>query len=94
MANLKEVKSELHRANPELSKIPQIIIINKIDLIDDQKRLNIIENFLKNEELNYCFISALKRMRLEEMLNLLVNEINKLNLAAHHEEKKLQSNQV
>lgn len=94
ITNLQQINNELHEANPELNKIPQIIVINKIDLIGSDDRLKIIENFLKEEGLSYCFISALKRVGLDEMLNSLVTELDKQNLAAQQDEKKLQPNQI
>jgi GTP-binding protein len=71
MVKLNEINNELVRANPLLGQIPQIIVLNKIDLIDDSAKLNNIVKLLKTKELNYSLVSALKHSGLDDLLDMI-----------------------
>ena len=58
---LKIVNEELLAFNPRLSKVKQMVIVNKIDLVKDEKRKNEIKkriNSLLDDETKLLFVSA------------------------------------
>jgi len=89
-ARLEEVDSELAEANQALSKIPQIVVLNKIDLLGDRKRCKSLASPFEEKGLEYCFISALQRQGIDELLNLIDKELDEQKLEQSKGEEKLQ----
>jgi GTP-binding protein len=76
MVKLNEINNELNRANPELGQIPQIIVLNKIDLIDDSEKLKNIVRLLESKGLSCSSVSALKHSGLDDLLDKIDKKIN------------------
>lgn len=51
--------------------IPYIIVFNKLDLIDNEKKDKIINSLKELNENNYLFVSAYKKEGIEELKNLI-----------------------
>jgi len=77
------ILSELAAFNPKLVERQQILVANKIDLLDkDKRRLEAVKSLAQKENLPFVAISALKNEGLKELVALMVE-----NLGARLEEK-------
>jgi len=72
------INEELKKYNPMVAKSPQIIVLNKIDLIYDDRSK--VDEFKQKYGKNYKIIefSAATRVGLEELLKTIISEIEKL----------------
>ena len=57
----KQVKNELKNYSLELNKKKELIVLNKIDLIDKKILKNIVEKFSKNKKCEVITLSTLKK---------------------------------
>jgi GTP-binding protein len=65
--------NELEQYNPELVHKRRILALTKSDMIDDELKAEII---LDLPEIEYCFISAVSNVGLEEVKDLIWNAVN------------------
>jgi GTPase len=64
------VRKELRKFNQSLLRRPQIIVANKIDLLDENKqRLNEVKDFARRERIPFFAVSALKKEGIEELVS-------------------------
>jgi GTP-binding protein len=82
MVELDEINNELNRANSELGQIPQIIVLNKIDLIDNSEKLKNIARLLGSKGLSFSFVSALKHSGLDDLLDKIGKKLNEYSTKA------------
>jgi GTP-binding protein len=63
------VRNELKQFNKKLLKRPQIIVANKIDLLEENKqRLRVIKDFAAQKKIPFFAVSALKGKGLNELI--------------------------
>jgi|YelNatPaOPRAMG01_1025707.scaffolds.fasta_scaffold00298_33 GTP-binding protein len=65
------LQKELSLYSPKLLEKPRIIVINKIDLPETQKRMKEIEEWLKSLNIPYIFISAKEGINIDKFLEIL-----------------------
>jgi GTP-binding protein len=68
LADFSQINSELALFDPNLTKKPQIVALNKIDQPEVQERLPAIKKELKKREVTLMTISALARTNVRELL--------------------------
>jgi GTP-binding protein len=74
LKNYELINKELELFNPELAKKPQIAVVNKIDVLDDET----LEQLKKDlKKLKPLFISAATHKNLEELLNETLKQLEK-----------------
>jgi GTP-binding protein len=70
---------ELEAFKPELSKRPQIVAANKIDLLEENKqRLDALKSFADKNSLPFFGISALRRKGLKELVSFIARSLEDL----------------
>ena len=76
---LKLLRAELNAYNPNLSKKPYLVVINKIDRVDDHDFLEKwVQTIKENQEKIFC-VSALKGNGISELKNGIIDQLKKLN---------------
>lgn len=65
----KKINAELEKFNPYLLKKPQIIAANKMDIVQDEDKLNEFMDFMKKEGRKVFPISAVTREGIKELLD-------------------------
>jgi Obg family GTPase CgtA, C-terminal extension len=65
------LQKELSLYSPKLLEKPRIIVINKIDLPETQKRMKEIDEWLKSLNIPYIFISAKEGINIDKFLEIL-----------------------
>jgi GTP-binding protein len=84
VGDFRVVMEELAAYNPELVKRPQIVVANKIDLLqDDRKRLDAVRRLASRRKLQFLAISAMKEKGLKELIGAMLRT-----LAAVEDERK------
>ena len=68
-----QVKSELKNYNSKLSKKKELIVLNKIDLIDENKIKKIVKDFKKNMKSEVLVISTLKKDSISKIKSKLIS---------------------
>jgi GTP-binding protein len=68
VADYSQINSELALFDPNLSKKPQIVALNKIDQSEVQERLGDIKKKFKKQKVEFMTISALARTNVKELL--------------------------
>ena len=66
--SIQHIDHELEAFNSKLLQRPQVVVLNKIDLVDQQETVERIKDKLKREGCDVFALSALKRQGLEEFL--------------------------
>lgn len=81
--DFKIINDELKKYNEEVAKSPQIIVLNKIDLLFDD--FSTVKEFKKvyGEKYKIIEFSAATRQGVDELLNVLIEEIEKLPKNSH-----------
>lgn len=74
------VNNELQKYGEEVSKLPQIIVLNKIDLVDDPNKIIEFKNKLKKNKIksDIVEISAVANSNLDELLKKTIDLLNTL----------------
>lgn len=72
LENYKMINKELEAYDKKLLKRPQIVVVNKIDLLNKEE-IDKIKSSFKKKKINPIFISAKENIGLEEVLNKLYN---------------------
>ncbi len=75
----KQIEHELESYSEELRKKPRIIVLNKSDLVKDEKDLAKIEKGYSQLGLPILFISSLERKGLRELVRLLTKSLSEMN---------------
>lgn len=68
LADYAQINTELSLFDPELSKKPQIVALNKIDMPDVAERVDAIVESFRKKGISLYFVSALARQNLQEVL--------------------------
>ena len=68
-----QVKSELKNYSSKLSKKKELIVLNKIDLIDENKIKKIVKDFKKNMKSEVLVISTLKKDSISKIKSKLIS---------------------
>ncbi len=68
-----QVKSELKNYSPKLSKKKELIVLNKIDLIDENKVKKIVKEFKKDMKSEVIVISTLKKDTISKIKSKLIS---------------------
>ncbi|MBQ8452094.1 MAG: GTPase ObgE [Clostridia bacterium] len=78
--DFKVVNNELKKHGEGVEKLPQIIVLNKIDLVDDPKKISAFKNKVSKLKTKYDIveISAVSNKNLDELLRLTVNKYKEL----------------
>jgi len=79
-----DFEEQIKTVNETLAEIgardkPVILVLNKIDLLTDEK-LKKIKNIIKNYPVKHVLISASKKLNLNELKKILYNEIRKIHV--------------
>ncbi len=70
------VMKELEAFNPLLVRKRQILVANKIDLLeDDNERLKIVKGLARSKKLPFFAVSALKKIGLKELVSAMVERL-------------------
>ena len=69
----KQVKSELKNYSSKLSRKKELIVLNKIDLIDESKVKKIVKDFKKNVKSEIVVISTLKKETISKIKSKLIS---------------------
>ncbi len=70
--------SEMEKFNPELSKKPQIVIGNKIDVVYDKSIVEEFENVMREKGLEVHFISAAAHKGTSELMNIVAGKLKEI----------------
>ena len=73
-----KINVELKRYSEKLSKRPQILVANKIDLPQAKENLPALESLAEREGLKFFAISAATRENLDALINFVGNELEKI----------------
>lgn len=76
--DFKKINVELKRYSEKLSKRPQILVANKIDLPKAEENLDALEKLAAQEGIKFFAISAATRENLDALINFVGNELEKL----------------
>jgi len=68
-----QVKSELKNYSPKLSKKKELIVLNKIDLVDENKVKKIVKDFKKDMKSEVIVISTLKKETISKVKSKLIS---------------------
>ena len=68
-----QVKTELKKYSTKLSRKKELIVLNKIDLIDKKKVKDIVNNFLKNTKSEVITMSTLEKKTISKIKAKLIS---------------------
>ena len=71
------LNKELKEYNPELAEVPQIIVLNKCDLLQDNSKIDEFKNKVGKDKIVVC-ISATSHQNIEELLREIVKLLKTL----------------
>ena len=71
-----QVKNELKSYSKDLLKKKEIIVLNKIDLIDKDEAKEIVNNFLKNKKSEVIALSTLNKKSISKIKAKLLNYVS------------------
>ena len=71
-----QVKNELKNYSTKLSKKKELIILNKIDLVDEKKVKDIVNNFSKNTKSEVITMSTLKKKTISKIKAKLISYVS------------------
>jgi GTP-binding protein len=69
----KQVKNEMKKYSSKLAKKKELIVLNKIDLIEDYKVKKIVENFSKNTKCEIMTLTTLKKKSITQIKAKLIS---------------------
>ena len=72
------IQEELKKYNEKLSKREQIIVANKIDIMQDEELYNELEKVAKKENMKIFKISAASKQGIDELMKYVAEELKKL----------------
>lgn len=72
------INKELEKYSEKLSKRKQIIVANKIDVIQDEKLLKQVEELAKKENLKLFKVSAVTKQGIQELIDYVTEELKQL----------------
>ena len=72
------INKELEKYSKKLSKRKQIIVANKIDVIQDEKLLKQVEELAKKENLKLFKVSAVTKQGIQELIDYVTEELKQL----------------
>ncbi len=73
-----ELNIELDLFNKKLSKLSQIVALNKIDLIKDHSELKKVKEYLEKHNIDHCLISALTGEGIDELLLVMKSKLDSI----------------
>ena len=78
--DFKIVNNELKKYGKEVSELPQIVVLNKIDLVDDESKIKAFKTKLSKLKTKYevVEVSAIANNNLDELLKKTVSALNEL----------------
>ena len=68
-----QVKNELKKYSKKLSKKKELVVLNKIDLIDKKKMRDIVDNFSKNSKSEIITVSTLEKKSISKIKAKLIS---------------------
>jgi len=71
-----QVKNELKKYSNKLIKKKELIVLNKIDLIDEKKVINIIKDFKKNTKSEVVTLSTFNKTSVSKIKSKLLNYVS------------------
>ena len=71
-----QVKNELKNYSSKLSKKKELIVLNKIDLVDEKKVKDIVNNFSKNTKSEVITMSTLKKKTISKIKAKLISYVS------------------
>ena len=71
-----QVKNELKNYSTKLSKKKELIVLNKIDLVDEKKVKDIVNNFSKNTKSEVITMSTLKKKTISKIKAKLISYVS------------------
>ena len=72
----KQIKNELKRYNAKLSKKKELVVLNKVDLIDDNEVKRIIKEFSKNTKSEVITLSTLRKKSVSQIKAKLISYVS------------------
>lgn len=72
------INKELEKYSEKLSRRKQIIVANKIDVIQDEKLLKQVEELAKKENLKLFKVSAVTKQGIQELIDYVTEELKQL----------------
>ena len=72
----KQIKNELKRYNAKLSKKKELVVLNKVDLIDNNKVKRIIKEFSKNTKSEVITLSTLRKKSVSQIKAKLISYVS------------------
>ncbi len=69
----KQVKNELKKYNAKLSKKKELIVLNKVDLVDSKEIKKIIKDFSKKTKSEIITLSTLKKKSVSQIKAKLIS---------------------
>lgn len=85
------INNELRAFSPTLLEKPQLIIANKMDVIESKDNLEIFRKKLNNEDIKIFEISAINKDGVYDMLDYLANMVQSLDEVVLYKEENLES---
>ena len=75
--NYKKINHELEKYSEKLSKLYQIVVLNKIDAIDEDRKIILLEQFSKETD-NIFAISAVTGENIEKLLDFMGEKVDEI----------------
>ena len=72
----KQVKNELKNYSSKISKKRELIVLNKIDLVDEKEKNKIVENFSKNIKSEVITLSTLEKKSISKIKAKLISYVS------------------
>ena len=78
--DFKIVNNELKKYGNTVENLPQIVVLNKIDLVDDEKKISAFKSKISKLKTKYevVEVSAVSNNNLDELLNKTIKKLNEL----------------
>ena len=77
LENYYKVRKELYKYSSQLTKKSEIIVLNKIDMLDEDKINKKINTFKKELKKNIYIVSVLKNKGIKNIKKILINHVHK-----------------
>lgn len=68
LKDYKIIRKELEEFSPELATRTEVVLLNKVDILQDQSRLQEIEDYLKEKEVKYFITSTVTGQGIEDAM--------------------------
>ncbi len=86
-----QINEELTLYNPNLSQKPQIVVLSKVDLLEDRQVLETFRSKLAQSKLNIIDISAATGEGIPDLLNLVIEKLAELPANADEEKSQVEA---